>query len=164
MPPDHPDHPGTPGDRTDGSDRAEGPPPPDGSAASDRHDPAPGADGKRSFAEAAIEAERSSGHREETVEQVKRHLAVRVAIIAAGSFVLLLGLALLALPGPGLVVVALGLALLATEIPFAARLLDRVKRRLPQDADGKLPRSAVAMMVATCTVAMGLSLWWTFLR
>lgn len=131
-------------------------------AAPDR--PAEPDDGLAWLSEAAVDAERSTGRREESVEQATRHIVVRVAIIGAGVFVLLLGLALLALPGPGLVVVALGLGLLASEIPFAARLLERVKRRLPQDADGRLPRSAVAMMVGTCTVATGLSLWWTFLR
>jgi hypothetical protein len=114
------------------------------------------------LAEAAYRTELASGSAEETIVKARRSLVVRLAIIVGGTFVLLLGLALLALPGPGLVVVALGLGLLASEIPFAARLLERVKRRLPQDEDGKLPRSAIVMMVAMCVLATGASLVWTF--
>lgn len=114
--------------------------------------------------EHALEAEMASGHREETVEKAKRHILVRVGIIVAGTVVLLVGLALLALPGPGLVVVALGLGLLATEIPFAARLLDRIKGRLPQDESGKIPRSAIVMMVVVGVIATGASIAWTVFR
>lgn len=114
--------------------------------------------------ESALEAEMASSHREETVEQAKRHILVRVGVIFAGTAVLLVGLALLALPGPGLVVVALGLGLLATEIPFAARLLERIKGRLPQDESGKIPRSAIVMMVVVGVIATGASIAWTVLR
>lgn len=52
---------------------------------------------------------------------------VGVALIAAG-------VALLVLPGPGLLVMALGLAVLATEYPAAQRLLDRLKASPPVTA------------------------------
>ncbi len=114
--------------------------------------------------EHALEVEMASGRREETVEQAKRHILVRVGIVVAGTIILLVGLALLALPGPGLIVVALGLGLLSTEIPFAARLLDRIKDRLPQDESGKIPRSAIVMMVAVGAVATAASIWWTIAK
>jgi uncharacterized protein (TIGR02611 family) len=55
-------------------------------------------------------------------EQVRR-----AAVITAGTLVTVIGIALLALPGPGILVVFFGLGLLAKELPWARRLLDRVK-------------------------------------
>ncbi len=54
--------------------------------------------------------------------------ARRLVVIVIGFTVLLLGLALLVLPGPAFVVIPLGLAILATEFVWARRLLARVKR------------------------------------
>jgi hypothetical protein len=109
----------------------------------------------------AVAAEFETGRREETEAEAKRHLLVRVARVSAGVVVLLLGVAMLALPGPGLFVIALGLGLLATDVPFAARLLENVRGRLPQDEDGKLPRSTIAMMVLVCVVAVTASIAFT---
>ena len=58
----------------------------------------------------------------------------RSIVTFLGGVVILVGVVLLVLPGPGLLVIALGLAVLATEYPAARRLLDRVKARLPIDA------------------------------
>jgi uncharacterized protein (TIGR02611 family) len=111
-----------------------------------------------------IEAELETGRREETVEQAKRHIVVRIVRVAAGVVVLLLGIAMLGLPGPGFLVIALGLGLLAQDVPFARRLLDKVRARLPQDADGKLPRSTVIMMVVVGVGAVALSIGFTVWR
>jgi tellurite resistance protein TerC len=53
--------------------------------------------------------------------------AVRAVKIVAGFTVLALGVAMLVLPGPGLVTIALGLAILSAEFGWARRLLDRLK-------------------------------------
>jgi tellurite resistance protein TerC len=53
--------------------------------------------------------------------------AKRLIILIVGSSVLLIGLALLVLPGPAFVVIPLGLAILATEFIWARRLLNRIK-------------------------------------
>ena len=45
----------------------------------------------------------------------------------AGGTVVLVGVALLVLPGPGLLVIALGLALLATEFEWAKGLLKKAR-------------------------------------
>ncbi len=108
----------------------------------------------------AVELELETGRREETVAEAKRHVLARLGLIVGGSIVTLVGVALLALPGPGLIVVALGLGMLATEVPFAARLLERVRKRLPADADGRIPRHLIVMMGATCVLATGASVWW----
>ena len=113
---------------------------------------------------AAVEAELANGAAEATVEEARRHILVRVGIIVAGTFVVLVGGLLLVLPGPGWLVIFAGLLILSSEVPFAARMLDRVKRRLPQDADGKLPKSAIATMALIFVAATALSVWWTVLR
>ena len=51
----------------------------------------------------------------------------RIARAVAGFLLLVAGIAMLALPGPGWVTIALGLALLARDFPWAARLLARLK-------------------------------------
>ena len=82
---------------------------------------------------AALEAERSTGTRERTEEQAQRHLVVRIGVIAVGTLVTLAGVAMLALPGPGIVVVIAGLGILSTEVAWAERLLAFAKRKARVD-------------------------------
>lgn len=116
------------------------------------------------FEEAAIAAEMASGRHEETVEEAKRGLLKRLARMTAGFFLVGLGLALLVLPGPGLIVLASGLVILSVDVPFAARLLDKVRARLPADEDGNVPKHVIFGGLAVSLVAVMASLWWTFLR
>ena len=51
----------------------------------------------------------------------------KIAVIVAGSLVLLGGLAMLVLPGPAVIVIPLGVSILATEVPIARRAM-RVAR------------------------------------
>jgi len=60
---------------------------------------------------------------------VLRH-ARRVVVAVIGGTVLLVGIALIVLPGPAFVVIPLGLAILATEFVWARRLLRRVKEQV----------------------------------
>lgn len=55
--------------------------------------------------------------------------ARKLVVLIIGVTLLLLGAAMLVLPGPGTVVIFFGLALLATEFVWAARLLLRVKEK-----------------------------------
>jgi len=114
--------------------------------------------------EAAIEAELETGAREETVEEAERHVLLRLARVVAGVIVVLVGVALLALPGPGLVVVAAGLVLLSRDVPFARRLLAKVRERLPEDADGKVSPVFIAASATAGVIGIGASLWFAFLR
>jgi uncharacterized protein (TIGR02611 family) len=59
-------------------------------------------------------------------------LSRKIGVALAGGGVLVLGVALIVLPGPAIVVIPLGLALLATEFPWAARLLRYLKERAAQ--------------------------------
>jgi uncharacterized protein (TIGR02611 family) len=54
--------------------------------------------------------------------------ARRVVILVVGSTVMLIGVALLVLPGPAFVVIPLGLAILATEFAWARRWLRHIKK------------------------------------
>lgn len=65
--------------------------------------------------------------------------ARQLVILVVGVTLLILGMALLVLPGPGMVVIPLGLAVLGTEFIWARRLLHRVKEgalRLAESARG----------------------------
>jgi len=66
---------------------------------------------------------------------VKRYLAItslkhakRVIKIVIGITIVLLGCAMLILPGPGIVTIVLGLAILGTEFVWAKKLMNRLKR------------------------------------
>jgi len=52
---------------------------------------------------------------------------MRVIRVVAGFALLLAGVAMLALPGPGWLTIAAGLALLASEFAWARNLLNRLK-------------------------------------
>lgn len=52
----------------------------------------------------------------------------RIAVTVVGAGVVAGGLAMLVLPGPGILVVALGFAILGTEYAWAAAALEKTKR------------------------------------
>src|SRR5690606_20230000 len=108
--------------------------------------------------------ELETGRREETVEEAKRHLLVRLARVVGGLVVTAIGIALLVLPGPGLIVAAAGLALLARDVPFARRLLQRIRNRLPEGEDGQVSKVFIVSCSTGGVLFMGVSVWWTFLR
>ena len=70
----------------------------------------------------------------EFVRMTKRH-GRRVAVTIVGGAVVLAGLVLCVIPGPGLLTLAAGLAILATEYAWAKRLLHKVKAKSRQAID-----------------------------
>jgi tellurite resistance protein TerC len=58
--------------------------------------------------------------------------ARRIAVALVGGTVLLVGLALIVLPGPAFVVIPVGLAILGLEFAWARRWLRKVKERSVQ--------------------------------
>ncbi|WP_107773711.1 PGPGW domain-containing protein [Nocardioides sediminis] len=90
-----------------------------------------------------------------------RALLVRIGVTVLGPLVVLAGVAMLVLPGPGLVVMALGGALLALEYDWARRVLTACGRTLDRGRRAVVPRdastvrrvlgaaTAVALVVAT---------------
>lgn len=63
----------------------------------------------------------------------------RIAVTVAGGVLLIGGLAMLVLPGPGILVVALGFAVLGTEYAWAAVAFERTKKTAAQA--GKMAQS-----------------------
>ena len=51
-------------------------------------------------------------------------------VVVIGFTVLVVGIAMIVLPGPAVVVIPVGLAILATEFIWARKLLDKVKERI----------------------------------
>jgi tellurite resistance protein TerC len=60
-----------------------------------------------------------------STENIK--IARRVIVSVVGATVLLIGVALLVLPGPAFIVIPIGLAILATEYAWARRWLKKVR-------------------------------------
>jgi len=54
----------------------------------------------------------------------------RIIITIIGFTVLIIGMAMIVLPGPAIIVIPLGLAILASEFLWARRLLKRIKNTL----------------------------------
>jgi len=57
-----------------------------------------------------------------------RHLK-RVIIAVIGMTVLVIGVAMIVLPGPAMIVIPLGLGILAIEFAWARRMLERLKQQ-----------------------------------
>ncbi|MEX0756046.1 MAG: PGPGW domain-containing protein [Actinomycetota bacterium] len=66
--------------------------------------------------------------------------AKRVAVTIAGFALIIAGIAMLVLPGPGWAAIFLGLAVLATEYVWAQRLLNKAKEKATQAKDLALGR------------------------
>jgi uncharacterized protein (TIGR02611 family) len=71
-----------------------------------------------------------------------RSLLIKAGVTLVGPIVVLAGVAMTVLPGPGLVVVALGLALLALEYEWARHALRLMGRWLSRARDAALPRNS----------------------
>lgn len=69
-----------------------------------------------------------------------RALVVKMGVSLVGPLLVLAGIAMTVLPGPGLVVVALGLALLALEYEWARTALALMGRALANARDAAYPR------------------------
>jgi uncharacterized protein (TIGR02611 family) len=100
--------------------------------------------------------------RERRVRHRRRPLAMR-ALVALGGFVILLaGLALLVLPGPGIPLIAVGLGLLALEFRWAEAALARALRHAERvrPSSGRQRIAAGAALVGSAGVAAaGIALW-----
>jgi uncharacterized protein (TIGR02611 family) len=115
--------------------------------------------------QAAIEAEFDTGVREDTVEEARSHIVIRLARMTVGAIVTVVGVILLPLPGPGWLVIAAGLAILAQDVVWAERLLLAVRRRIPGvPEDGAIPRSSLIMIAVIGLATTGAAVWWSLGR
>jgi uncharacterized protein (TIGR02611 family) len=88
-------------------------------------------------------------------------------IIVAATVVILFGVVLLAIPGPGWLVIFAGLGILATEFEWAARLLRLVRAQVARwtrwaTSQGRwlqLALGAVTLVVLAAVAAAG---WWIY--
>jgi hypothetical protein len=137
----------------------------DGDDVADGEEPLPPVPGPLDrLRQAAIEAEVETGRHEETLEEARDALHVRLARISLGMILLAAGVAMLALPGPGIVTIGFALVILARDFVWAERLLERIKHRLPQDEDGDLDPKVIAFSVVMFVGAILTTTWWTFIR
>jgi uncharacterized protein (TIGR02611 family) len=101
-------------------------------------------------------------------------MARKVGVTVLGGLVLATGVAMMVLPGPGLIVIVLGLFILSLEFEWASKRLDQAKEKA-LDAAHKTAASpaqtAVALLSAAALVGGGIywgmnkdlpaSSWWT---
>jgi uncharacterized protein (TIGR02611 family) len=110
--------------------------------------------------EAGMEAEMETGRREETVEEARASIHVRLARIGVGYLVLLAGIAMLALPGPGWITIAVGLGILSRDVAWAGRALERVRQRIPETDEGDVHPGVIVLSVLTLCAGIAGSVWW----
>jgi uncharacterized protein (TIGR02611 family) len=103
--------------------------------------------------------ERQTRHRD-------RGIVFRVAFAVAGFLVILGGILLLVLPGPGLLVIAIGLGMLALEFVWAERLLERAidwaeaaREKAENRSRGEKIASGVAIAIGLTGFAVAAILW-----
>ncbi len=63
----------------------------------------------------------------------------RIARITGGYLLIVAGIFMLVLPGPGIVSILGGLALLSRDLPWAGRLADRVKEKFGSSGEESGP-------------------------
>ena len=94
-------------------------------------------------------------------------LAYRTLVTVVGFGIIIVGLLLLPLPGPGWVIIFLGLGLLATEYEWSRRLLEYARRQLSRWVDWvkAQPVYIRALLglagVAIIAAAVVAYIWWT---
>lgn len=114
------------------------------------------------FEDAAVQAEYQTGEREGSEAEARAHIAVRIARMTFGFFLVILGIILMPLPGPGGVIVAAGLVVLSKDVAWADRALRWMRKRTPGiPEDGKIPASTIIVSVMMMVAAF---LFVTFLR
>ena len=84
-----------------------------------------------------------------------RSRVYRVLFVLTGAIVTLGGIAMLVLPGPGLVVIAVGLTMLAMEFAWAEQALERALERAEQASTTAREASRAQKVAAVAAVLLG---------
>jgi uncharacterized protein (TIGR02611 family) len=99
-------------------------------------------------------------------EHRRRGRLYRWAFVLVGVLILLVGIAMLALPGPAFVVIPIGLAILSLEFAWAERLLERAlvkgeeaRRKAADATPAQKALSAAAVACAIAAAATAAILW-----
>jgi uncharacterized protein (TIGR02611 family) len=109
--------------------------------------------------EAAYEAERETGRHEETLEEVRRGLMLRMLRTVGGFLLIAVGIAALPLPGPGWVIIIIGLSLLP--YAWAERTIRLIRQKIPGvPEEGNLPARTWAIMIVLLIGFTTVSIMW----
>jgi uncharacterized protein (TIGR02611 family) len=95
------------------------------------------------------------GVRERRERHLERNRLLRIGFALFGFLVVLAGVAMLVLPGPGLLVIAVGLGILALEFAWAERLLERTVDRMEDAADTVKRASRTQQLLLAAAAAAG---------
>ena len=110
---------------------------------------------------AALAAELATGKREETSADAHRSVLLRVSRMTLGFTVMLVGVIMLVIPGPGWLSIAAGLAILSKDVAWADQALHFIREKIPGvPADGRIPRSTwlVIGLLTASGIAVGIYL------
>lgn len=119
-------------------------------------------DGEIDFRDVAIRTELEIGHIEDTPEQAWQHALVRIGRMGLGFLLLIAGVAMMVLPGPGAVTMAAGLVILAKDFVWADRLLRYLRKKVPGiEEEGPIPRSTIIISIMLMVAAGLAAYWWT---
>jgi uncharacterized protein (TIGR02611 family) len=85
----------------------------------------------------------------------------RAGVAVIGLLVVLVGIVLLVVPGPGWVVIFVGIGIWATEFAWAKSLLTFVQRKVKEFTTwvGRQPRGLTAAIVGAAVVIVGAIAW-----
>jgi uncharacterized protein (TIGR02611 family) len=89
------------------------------------------------------------------------HAVKKSAVTILGVALLVVGLAMMVLPGPGILVIVAGLAVLATEYIWARSLLDRAKNQAEKVQEAAVAsrwRTAGTVLFAVGMLALGIGM------
>ncbi len=113
-------------------------------------------------------------HHSHVVFRASARLIRRIAISVVGLAVLGLGIAMLALPGPGVLVLALGFFILSLEYEWARRAFETAREKAADLADQAVSNrwsTALSILASLALIATGIvwgavssvpfSSWWT---
>lgn len=104
--------------------------------------------------------------RERAYSRRSTRIIWRVSITVAGVAIVVAGIAMLILPGPGWGAIILGVVLLATEYAWARRVLHPVKRGVSKAIElGRQPRVRVVLWIAAVlatSALIGLGIWYVW--
>ncbi|MFT7476518.1 MAG: hypothetical protein ACI81L_003473 [Verrucomicrobiales bacterium] len=118
-------------------------------------------DGDVDFKDAAIRAELAVGHADDTPKKAWYHALIRLGRMTVGAVLCLAGLAMMVLPGPGVVVIATGLVVLSRDVKWADRALRYLRRKAPGlEEEGPIPKSTIIVSLMLMAAAGLLALWW----
>ena len=118
-------------------------------------------DGDVDFKDAAILAEYETGEREADPETAWKRAMARIGRMIAGFGLMIAGIVMIFVPGPGLLAFAAGLAILSRDFVWADKVLRFVRSKVPGlDPDEPIPKKALYMSAVFLVLGAAASIWW----